>query len=415
MFADEIFSLTDGDVIDDKYVNEFELKNYTKRYGDKTYINFVGFIRKYNKWVIVFPKNYLIGKQYSDKEINLLKILLKKFVYSSNSDLLEFGSFGSEIPIKAYLDVLKYYNEFGIFNYKVSKNDISSKGRSNWNLTFHKSRKYINTNGDLLFDRIIKTEKKVEENFISEVMRFVLSDGYNKFGSFFEIGYPFNYKNKSLFVRREYIINALRGFIHLYKKDKDVKLIRSLIKYFQWSNGSSKMIFGTTHFNLMWEKIISFLLNRDFLFVYNELDLKENDLSKLKFNKVRQYFGNDKDKYKYYGEYDHLGATEKYLFLFDSKYYKEMNELNYKQIAYNFLIRDISSANSEYINNSKSFDLDIGNRKIIDGLILPTRGKSYIKTHINMCDSQYFPLKDLIIKEIYLNTVDVLEKYIHYL
>ena len=90
-------------------------------------------------------------------------------------------------------------------------------------------------------------------------------------------------------------------------------------------------------------------------------------------------------------EYDHIKIDDinKEIYLFDSKYYSEVKELNYKQMVYHYNLL------SKYKNY-----------KIVNGLILPTSDKYSSRIHIDRSD-----IDNIKIVEHYLNIKELITDY----
>jgi len=97
-------------------------------------------------------------------------------------------------------------------------------------------------------------------------------------------------------------------------------------------------------------------------------------------------------------QYDHLFVAPdgEIAYLFDSKYYNNMSELDYKQLAYSFI----------YKGNHKE-EQSGDEKKIIAGLILPTSEKIRYRCH---CDR--IAVDGIAIYEYYLPVRDVISNYL---
>ena len=95
------------------------------------------------------------------------------------------------------------------------------------------------------------------------------------------------------------------------------------------------------YFNLVWEEMVAHFLNSHFI----EADiLNKNlifDVSKIqdgnKFKK--ESFNIDKSENKYTIKPDHYFIDNNMQYIFDAKYYGDLNQLNYKQYSYHEMLK----------------------------------------------------------------------------
>ena len=88
-------------------------------------------------------------------------------------------------------------------------------------------------------------------------------------------------------------------------------------------------------------------------------------------------------------EYDHYMEVEDTIYLFDSKYFNEVRELNYKQLFYHYQLKQ-----------------KYPNKTIVNGLLLPTEKSYYTQVHVDRTD-----LDDIKIVEHYINLRVVMRYY----
>ncbi len=126
--------------------------------------------------------------------------------------------------------------------------------------------------------------------------------------------------------------------------------------------------------------------------------LFENECRKYVFTKERAFVETlEKTNHGFTIEFDHISRKnkDKKIYLFDSKYYTKISELNYKQIAYHYFL--VKTAEGEE-NKSEN---------IVNGLILPTEREYSSRVHVDRRN-----LDGVYIQEHYVNIRDVMEKYI---
>lgn len=400
------YYIMDSYNIDSKYVDLIErlnLENYFISIDGQWRPDFVGFILTERETIISFPKHYH-SKDYNIKneDISLLaKLMTKTRILAGLNN--EFGTY-KNFPLSSYLYICDYYKKYGLYNETRSKQEKDYKGRINWRNTIRKSNKVV-SGGNLIFLPFMVEKNISLEVLITECMVYVLNEGFNRFGKFFNIGIRISKKtNNPIFKNKEFIIRQLSLLKSEYFKDSERLLINNLINYFKWSNkNKNKTILITKNFENYWESMVQAFVNSN---LYNikksgELIFK-NNCKRYKFKKETEHIESKKViqsglSRKFSVEYDHLYINEhERAYLFDSKYYKSIQNLDYKQMAYYFILK--SSKN--YIN-----------KEVVNGLILPTEEGYYYKVHLDTRDREGL-LEDLFIVEHYLNVKEVIESFV---
>ena len=386
----------DGDLLNngiDDYGNNVILKNVidekkldfcTNRIGESTTINYVGFIILKSCIIVSFPKKYKINNFKRDRE--LLWLFIRTLQMKDNNTFLDNSNDydGKFFPLKAYSDVLKYYLLNGLYKVELHPYNHNNKGRISWSHTFRRSPKSINKKGEIIFKNFYRKDTVKKDNIISELMEFVLSDGYNHFGKYFNFGINYNYRFKN--INKSKCIYVLKKKKNESNKDTEKNLFQNIINYLKWyDNNLSGIYFGTINFQSIWEKITRDFLNSRIVdivkFINNNTDEQiDEHLNDIKFKKVKQLYGKDADYTYRYGEYDDLCITNQNIFIFDAKYYNKFESLDYKQIVYHMFI---SGANRDNTNGLIS-ESDVLNKKKINCLILPSSENMKIESMIDM-------------------------------
>lgn len=400
------YYIMDSYNIDSKYVDLIErlnLKNYFISIDGKWRPDFVGFILTEEETIISFPKHYHSkGYNIKDEDISLLaKLMTKTRILAGLNN--EFGTY-KNFPLSSYLYICDYYKKYGLYNETRSKQEKDYKGRINWRNTIRKSSKVV-SGGNLIFLPFIVEKNISLEVLITECMIYVLNEGFNRFGKFFNIGIRISKKtNSPIFKNKEFIIRQLSLLKSEYFKDSERLLINNLINYFKWSNkNKNKTILITKNFENYWESMVQAFVNSNLHNIKNSGELVfKNNCKRYKFKKETEHIESKKViqsglSRKFSVEYDHLYINEyERAYLFDSKYYKNIQNLDYKQMAYYFILK--SSKN--YIN-----------KEVVNGLILPTEEEYYYKVHLDTRDREGL-LKDLFIVEHYFNVKEVIESFV---
>lgn len=408
----------DSQVVDEELLNKKEMFPLTVREGFKTKVKFVGAVIKENKIIFSFPKKYLTKEEFetlrdnptSDDLFikhsrNLIKFLKKNYMtnlkgFYTGEDL------NSSFPVDDYRNILNYYSNYGIY---TCEHEYGENGRVDWLKTIRENTGLLSGN-NLIFNRINRIPGKHRGyNLISYLMEYSLQIGYEKFGIFFGMGVK--YKSSKKINNPEKCVNLIKRNIMMTNVNKDISLMKSIINILNWSNNKvENAFFCIKDFSLCWENLVDFFLNHNSDEINDMYGIIDRD--GLTFTKVRQYFA--KHRNGFYGEYDHLSIKDRYVYLFDSKYYNIIDSLNYKQLAYNFLIFGANLENTNGKINEKS----IKGKIIFNALIFPSEKKDHIKMN-NHIDLSYIYegknteiFKNVKISEIYLNVKELVELYV---
>ncbi|MFI8924704.1 hypothetical protein ACQKG7_15255 [Lysinibacillus fusiformis] len=206
------------------------------------------------------------------------------------------------------------------------------------------------------------------------------------------------------FTNSEKIISLLSQIKSSLFKDIHRRLIDDLITFFRHENRGNKQIQVKIYqFNLIWEDMANVYLNNYFLKVDENEELVFDSLSNKKNNFTKGKFELDSRREKlptYRIEPDYYFNDGKYRYIFDAKYYNQIDKLDYKQISYYFLL--------QHIDNEKNDELIISN-----ALILPTSGPQLKKVHFDL-DRVFNRIEEFRIIEYYLNMKEIVLNYLRY-
>lgn len=365
--------------------------------------DFVGFILTETATVVSFPKHYCSDTDdITSRDIALLAKLMVNTRYLLGLDH-DIGSYYN-FPLSAYLNICNYYVKYGLYNEVRFSTEQNYSGRIDWANTMRKSSKLISGN-NLIFIPFIVKKNITLEVFITECMVYVLNDGFKRFGKFFNIGINVNKKTRNrIFENKQLVIKQLNLLKSNHFKDSEKLLIQSLIDYFNWSNNNrNQTILVTKHFENYWEAMVEDYINT------NLHNITEAGKLVFKDNSNRYQFGKEVESIEssavrdsttsrnFSVEYDHLYLdSENRAYLFDSKYYQSIRELDFKQMAYFYIL--------------KSSEI-YANKQVINGLILPTEEEYYSRTHLDTRDRKGL-LEELFIVEHYLNVKEVISSFI---
>ena len=375
----------DNDDIRNKFKETlFHLVLCDKNENNTNYqISFVGIIHIKDYILLSLPKHFKREKETKKEKKENLKLILRLLLKYCNNIGLKGNDDGySNIPMDAYFKILDYYKKYGIYKDTYLEYKKSFDGNINWKRTIAKSDKFI-SNGNLIFLPFIVKHKIYDENIISEVMKYIINDGYDKIGQFLDINIRVKIDNNiNIEDNIDYIIKKLEDIKHNTYKDLTIKLINSLQEYLRWKNSNTEIsFFVTKNFEYIWEKMLADYLDNNFIGIiekgekknylkFNNFVTNKKELIKKKrveFDECDIYLNEDKKEMKkHILEFDYYLEDKNEIYLFDAKYYKEVKSLNYKQVVYHYERNNYTKNKTDYI--------------IYDYLLLPCE-KEYLKIH----------------------------------
>lgn len=328
-------------------------------YQQKSYINFVGVILKDNHFLISLPKNFYTDEQL--KKINqspleviddfhlLMKVVLKAAkvgVKGLNEDSHHF-------PLSAFVGIYEYYLNYGLY-FEESHHTVDGySGKVNWRKTIQQVTP-LGYQGNLIYMPLKVEKKNRYDTFITQAMAYVINDVSNKLSLLFNIKsieYPYNpveFQNKA------HVLQVLYQCRQHIFKDLHLKLIDHLITYFKSEQENKGQFALKLHsFHTIWENIVQCYLQNFDRIENDTMIFTESIPMKRHFKK--KTLKPDASEHNYTIEFDHyyVDKERKERYIFDSKYYTEKSDLDYKQLSYYFLTKDIEEGISSNIDNTK--------------------------------------------------------------
>lgn len=402
MYLNNIEFTNDGKEVEKDFVDNWNIRDYCDVYNRKITISFVGLVIHKDRILFSFPKHYDFREINNEEKIDCMKEILS--VISSNR-LKVKGSFDNntkdlkeEFPLRAYLNIANYYKKFGLYKSQERYSDVGYNGRINWNKTINKSNKIFREDS-IMFYPFILNKVKDKDVFISECMDYVLNDAV-KYIELIDkvISYRIRYNNK-IFSNLNLVCNKLKQLRSKYFKDSEKKLIDSLIEYFVWkTNLKDNVRMLTLKFEDYWEDMMMKYLNGCFFDMKNDEIIwkegQENSFEKpSKKSTESKSMEKNLKRLSFTVQYDHFMKVENKIYIFDSKYFNEVKELNYKQLFYHYQLKQ------EYQKDGDKIE-------VINGLLLPTEKKYHKNVHIDRTD-----LDDVKIIEHFINLKEVIAFY----
>lgn len=417
----------DGDEINGE-IKKFNLSDGDKRYSKefKNYIlDFVGFVIEKEKILAVFPKHFFNDddnfekqnkKQVEENVKMLFKVISKYNLENKSKSVADKyigykDNFESDYPFESFFKIYEYYKKYGIYKEEEVSLSKDTSGKISWKDTIQKANT-IASNGNLIFLPIYTKKKSNKNAFLSECMTFVINYTIRNFSYFIQLP-PVREKECKIdfLTNREYTLRQLYQYNNTVFKDYQKELINALINFFEKydRNASGGAIhFKINYFHVIWESMVNKYLNDCFIKVDKEnyklvFDYKKRKNTK-KFKK--ETFNIDKSIHKFIMQPDHYYSDENAIYVFDSKYYKNITDLNYKQFSYTILL-----GNSELGNN----------KNLYSALLLPGKSRNglHLKLDLPYCQlnqgcnyiiEQFLSVRLLMKNYLNLNIEDEIEK-----
>lgn len=411
----------DGEIVDNQIKHLFELDEKELRWSNEknaSVYGIVGFVFKEDKTLVVFPKHYYNESDIErfnslhvelSGDIQLLYRVIKKYSESPTTRAMADSYIGyeegydSDYPFKPFYEIYNYFQHYGLFMETQEKIVKGSTGKISWKNTLEKAQKII-SDGNLIFSPLYSKKKNLNSAFITECMAFVIDYTIEQFHSFLTLrktGY--RQKQFDYFKNDEYVIAQLNQYKSIVFKDIHKKLIQSLIDFFEQYKRRTKTVGGKIHvkihyFDMIWQKMIDVYINQHFVGMDASGDNAIFDLTQTVSPVIfsaQVYNDIDDSTNHFFINIDHVAFTGSILYIFDSKYYFDVDSLNYKQFSYNEILRYYYS----------------GVTAIYNMLILP--GDKSSKLHFSLSPS-YAGSRVIGTKiiEQYLPTKEVMENYV---
>lgn len=406
----------DSDIINAD-MNEFELAESDKRYSEtekKYKLDFVGFCIKNNKILAVLPKHFYdnidieeLDLTSQEKDIELLFNVICKYNREKKSTLKaekyigHESDFISDYPFEEFYSIYEYYQKYGIYKENEEIIKPNTKGKISWKTTINKADIIFNED-NLNFLPLYSKNKNTKNVFIGECMSFVINHTIRNFSYFIKLPLVSNYKsNFNFLINKDFTLRELYQYKNSIFRDKERKLINDLISFFENYDKtcySGNIHFKINYFNRIWERMVNKYLNDFFVGV-------DSDRNELIFEKGKDSVSFQPKKFddidisenKFSIIPDHFFDEGKNLYVFDSKYYEHIDDLNYKQVTYTLLL-----------GNSK-----MGREKnIYSALLLPGNRKNRLHIVLNTPYQQMKPGCNFIIEQ-YLDVKKLMKNYLN--
>lgn len=347
-----------------------EIKQVFKDYLDPGDIRFnkkkndylfdtVGLIVGQSERLIIFPKHTFDENLLNTSQIELERILKAEKLlfqvinmYSRKKTLqvdrvlgsgIKFGSI--DYPFVEFLEIYDYFEKYGIFFEKKRRIKQGENGSYAWKKIISKSNVYFNGN-NIIYTPLYSKINYKQLSYISSAMTYVINSTIDNFTFLFDLKKaPVLYQSESEFSSPVFVINKLAAEATRIHKDDEKQLVRSLIAFFEFKKRerSSGMHVKVNYFNNVWQRMVHLYLNRH----YERIDMNNEIVISPNFhrnNNPRDEFFSVKNlsvdisSHLFEVQFDHYHLDNSVQLIFDSKYYDEDTDLNYKQLAYHEML-----------------------------------------------------------------------------
>lgn len=368
----------------------------------ETVFNFVGFVSNNDDdLLVVFPKHYDVKNVELDSKIvfNCISKHLQRRpdLYIGNN---ENEMYKSNYPFASFFGIYDYFTTYGLYFEDKIFIKPNTNGKVSWKETISRCDKYVIGNNMILYPIFYKN-KFYFANFITECMIFAIDYTISKFGILID-AHPTGeaFPEINIIVEREYRIKVLQNLKQQTFKDNELTLIDNLIVFFSNLNIGGNYYLKHYKFSSIWEDMVAKYLCYYYKGINssNEIIFDKSSPKKLQF--IKQAFHTNDAKPNQYITPDYYGEDGNIQLIFDAKYYSYIYGMNYKQIAYVYMLREIQNS----LLTGKKY------LKTFSALILPSETRS-TKIHFQLNPLFGSSYNDVIMTEEYIDIKEVMQCY----
>ena len=335
----ELILVRDGSEIDENILNRVNIpKDLVININQKVLSNFVGLLVISNFRILSIPKKMKIEnfKDFRSLEKYILSVITKFYNTLSISSNLK-DELENVVPVDAILNIIDYYRLFGIYKSIENHAKKNNGKRISWNKTIIKSSKLISRN-NLIFNDFYYFDSTEVENFISDSMKFVINFAQNDMQSLISFE-PIitNSIDLAKFSDSNLVVLRLMNLRSQIYNDRHRSLLNDLINFFSYlGRFKNELRHLTKSFDYIWESAVHQYLNINFHLIDEVLDININE--EIKFERQKKFnIGIGKNGPKNI-IVDHYFKNNNKHIIFDSKYYRNLTDIDYKQLSYHYLI-----------------------------------------------------------------------------
>ena len=326
-------------------INEDSDGNQSNEYS----FNFVGIILYKDIIIKCYPK--YLNKEYSNSEKDeILKTIIKVLKKYGKSEKGIIGMSTEEqdkefnlLSVIAF--ILTDFIDNGLYSNQNDIYEINGDGEIDWDKTINETIAFMVNKKPFYFDMITKNDISNEIDFFRQMHKYVItqcSKILNETGLTNILSLPiieFDV-DEFLFSDKEYALNQLVKELNIQFVSRKQTVLKVLYSYFSehqdYEKHSNISMFGTTSFNLVWEKTCAFVLNNQLNNRIDKIDgidkhTLDAGIAKKKLNALipfSHWFPKGGNGYKKPNKTIQLDLisifkkqTERYFVIWDAKYY----------------------------------------------------------------------------------------------
>ena len=387
-------------------------------YNNETYIsNFVGIVQRGNNILVSIPKHFkninsFINAERKEKinDIRLIMDCIRESTFDLQySTFDETKDIDTNFPLNAYFNIYRYFSKYGLYHEEYSEIKQNNGSKISWKSTLKRSMKLI-VDGNLIFTPLFYKKVRNNETIVTECMISIINYTTSTLGDFFTLPDNTMIANRginSAIFGNETIIFKLEEILSKTFKDINKKLIRNIITYLKGVNSIKEESLDIKYYNFanIWETAVNKYLNDHF----EKIDVNDHIVftkegSHKRFIKKPIYYNSVTKYSNWYLEPDHflIDKDNRIVYLFDSKYYTKLLDINHKQFMYHIL----------YQNKYSDY-------RLYDSLLLPSEKDTATEEYVDIkkdllpqgiISQGQQPIKIYLTK---LNTIDVLKNYVN--
>lgn len=224
--------------------------------------SFVGVHFLDGKFEIKYPLGYRLSPPEDEKQsrkdiLNLINVLRRyrnqDKVFRESRDAF-FSD--TNFPLYAYMFVFSWYSKNGYYVPREAVYKKGGNGKINWSRTVKTTKPAVCNNDVVYLNAVARTQNYNDEELIAVINRFCVYKSYEKIGCLFSSKKP---KKENIKAKNKLFVNTLNKKIDATFNDEERELFVNMKKILQEeSNRTSdtEFYFGTTNFNLIWEKML---------------------------------------------------------------------------------------------------------------------------------------------------------------
>ncbi|WP_195953563.1 LlaJI family restriction endonuclease [Clostridium saudiense] len=369
--------------------------------------NYVGLIYKSGSIIYVLPKVLEKNVDYSLFKEKLIKLFI---IYSKRENLLvdekEFlgvdnsNNKGSLISVINY--IMEDYINNGLYIKKSCISKINGNGEIDWRKTIERNSIFINGNRPIYNEIITKNNYSHNDLLITQIHKKII----NKCNSFLRkstleniLKYDIeDFELDNYYIDDDqFILEELQKEMDIQFEDKKVELLEVLVNFIKKVNLSGEefelTLFGTRSFQIVWEKINSYVLNNK----YDEISL---NIPKPKWYSIH---GKKPIQRKtLIPDILYINENVKTLYILDAKYYTT----DFKENKLIGTVQGIEDIVKQLVYEDVLSKVYVG-YSIINAFIIPTIKRS------NKFGMVEFPISNTsqTVQLIHMNIFDVIDRY----